>query len=81
MYDASKLKDGYAPFCKHLFVPNFTPAILSYAEITPENESLLKTKYEARREGELPVLVRFFPEGSFKPKVAEYLDIILYSKA
>ena len=21
------LKDGYAPFCKHLFIPNFTDAV------------------------------------------------------
>ena len=25
-YDPKDLKDGYAPFCKHLFVPNFTSA-------------------------------------------------------
>jgi len=80
LYDPKNLKDGYAPFCKHLFVKNFTPAILGYAEITPENEPLLRTKYEARAQNELPVLVRFFPAESLKAKVADYLDIILYSK-
>jgi hypothetical protein len=50
------------------------------AEITPENEHLLKTKYEARASYELPVLIRYFPSDAVKPKVAEYLDIILYSR-
>ena len=39
-----------------------------------------RSKYEARTEYELPVLVRYFPEGSVPNEVAEYLDIILYSK-
>ena len=36
----------YAPFCKHLFIKNFTNSKLSTAEITPENEHLLKYKTE-----------------------------------
>ena len=43
------LVDGYAPFCKHLFVPNFVGAKVGYMEITPENEHKLKTAYEARK--------------------------------
>ena len=31
------LIDGYAPFCKHLFVPNFTDSISSFLKITDEN--------------------------------------------
>lgn len=32
------LKDGYAPFCKHLFIPNtFTSMATACAEITPDN--------------------------------------------
>ena len=31
------LKDGYAPFCKHLFIPNFTPAVTGCLEITDQN--------------------------------------------
>jgi hypothetical protein len=30
------LIDGYAPFCKHIFVPNFTSARASYLKITDE---------------------------------------------
>ena len=75
--------DGYAPFCKHLFVANFTTTLPSFIEITAENEKFLKSGYQARRENELPVLERWFPfndlpEGSVQK--AKYLDIILYSK-
>jgi len=80
LYDPKNLREGYAPFCKHLFVKNFTPAKVGYAKIDKDNEHLLRTAYEARTDKELPVLVRFFPPGVIKPEVAEYLDIILYSK-
>ncbi len=85
-YDESKLQDGYAPFCKHLFIPNdFTGATVNVLEITDENECHLRTKYEARNDKELPVLTRFFPrelvvtEDNTLP-VAKYLDLILYSR-
>jgi len=74
------LVDGYAPFCKHLFVPNFTPARIAYLAITRENEGKLRSGYEARTEQELPVLTRWFPAGTEPPPVASYLDIILYSR-
>ena len=32
--DKGGLKDGYAPFCKHLFIPNFTEAPSSIIKIT-----------------------------------------------
>mmetsp|Transcript_23617 Transcript_23617/g.54043 ORF Transcript_23617/g.54043 Transcript_23617/m.54043 type:complete len:204 (+) Transcript_23617:116-727(+) len=75
------LVDGYAPFCKHLFVPNFTPAQLNVLPITTQNQHLLRSGYEARTEQELPVLVRWFPVDTAPPTpVAKYLDIILYSR-
>ncbi|KAK1858368.1 hypothetical protein I4F81_000975 [Pyropia yezoensis] len=76
------LKDGYAPFCKHLFVRNFIPsATLTTLAITPENEALLRTKYAARAETELPVLTRFFPLAAVGAGgAAHWLDIILYSR-
>ena len=75
------LVDGYAPFCKHVFVPNFTSAKLNYLKITPENEGALRSGYEARTDAELPVLVRWFPAASAPaPPVAKFLDVILYSR-
>ncbi|GMF26925.1 unnamed protein product [Phytophthora lilii] len=65
--------DSYAPFCKHLFVKNFTGARLNMVPITQANAHMLMSDYEARTEYELPV-------HSVTPKVAEYLDIILYSR-
>jgi len=41
---------------------------------------LVRTKYEARTDKELPVLTRHFPAEKVPATVAEYLDIILYSK-
>ena len=79
-YKPENLKDGYAPFCKHLFVENFTSAKVYYAAITPENERLLKTSYDARTEKELPVLRRYFSHADVAVGKAKYLDIILYSK-
>eukprot|EP00519_Triparma_laevis_P009704 CAMPEP_0182502102 /NCGR_PEP_ID=MMETSP1321-20130603/12761_1 /TAXON_ID=91990 /ORGANISM="Bolidomonas sp., Strain RCC1657" /LENGTH=223 /DNA_ID=CAMNT_0024706909 /DNA_START=87 /DNA_END=758 /DNA_ORIENTATION=- len=85
------LKEGYAPFCKHIFIPNTAPdgtilceADVNFLEVTPENESLLRTEYEARNEKELPVLTRYFPSSSIpKSELAKptFLDVILYSRA
>ncbi len=76
--DGAPLAGGYAPFCKHLFLENTTETTCSFAPVTDENRGLMKCGYEARREGELPVLERWF-EGVAAPR-AEYLDIILYSR-
>lgn len=82
-YEEGKLKDGYASFCKHLFVENdFTDAVTNVLPITPENEGMLRSHYEARNEKELPVLTRYFPRslvGGNLPK-AKFLDLILYSR-
>lgn len=84
-----ELRDGYAPFCKHVFVPNtFLPSLTSTArEITPENRSRLRSAYEARTSKELAVLVRYFVDDedekdSKKEKIEScaFLDVILYSR-
>ena len=75
----TELVDGYAPFCKHLFIENWTDALHGVVKITDRNEQLLHTGYVARREGELPVLSRWFDALDVDLKPAPYLDIILYS--
>ena len=60
--DNGSLKDGYAEFCKHLFIPNFTEFQAMFAPVTKENEKFLVSAYEARRENELAVLNRWFPK-------------------
>ena len=57
------LKDGYADFCKHIFLENFINLNCNYTKITEDNEVFIKTVYEARTEKELPVLRRFMPES------------------
>jgi len=76
--EGTVLVDGYAPFCKHLFLRNPSPTKAGVARITPENQHQLRSGYEARRPEELPVLQRWF-EGLEAPR-AEFLDLILYSK-
>ncbi len=77
----SDLKPGYAPFCKHVFVKNdITSARVAALRITPENEALLKSGYEARNEKELPVLGRWFDAKDADAPVATFLDVILYSR-
>lgn len=81
---ASALKDGYAPFCKHLFLPASAfpwRVPCCYAEISAENKAQLESAYVARTEKELPVLTRFFKKGTVTPADAEWYDVILYSRA
>jgi len=73
------LVDGYAPFCKHLFLMNDTSTRCGFAPITDVNRAVLKTGYAARREGEMPVLERWFED--IEAPVAGWLDVILYSHA
>jgi hypothetical protein len=35
LYQKADLVDGYAPFCKHIFVENFAKVLTSVVEITP----------------------------------------------
>lgn len=84
-FDQSNLKDGYAPFCKHIFLVNdFTNAKVNVLPLTKENEHLVRTEYAARNEKEVPILQRFIPldlvGGTEKLPVAKYLDLILYSR-
>lgn len=76
--EGAALVDGYAPFCKHLFLANDSPTRASFAPITSENAHLLKSGYAARREGEMAVLERWFETEA---PVANWLDVILYSHA
>ena len=75
------LKPGYAPFCKHIFVENFVGTNEQVLEITEETKPYLRSKYSARNEDELPVLVRYFLANDVASKIkpAKYFDIILYS--
>jgi hypothetical protein len=71
--------DGYAPFCKHIFIENFVGVHNNVVEITEQNKDSLRSDYEARTEKELPVLNRWFPLSIVSTQPAKYLDIILYS--
>ncbi|KAG2500348.1 hypothetical protein HYH03_001922 [Edaphochlamys debaryana] len=76
----SPLVDGYAPFCKHIFVPNFVDAKVGALEITDANRHLLKSGYTKRRPEELAVLTRWFTASEVEVPPARHLDIILYSR-
>jgi len=74
----------YAPFCKHLFIPNFLPGLKApTVPITPANEAALRSAYDARTEDELPVLVRWLDAAVLPLEGlddASHLDVILYSR-
>ena len=80
----SQLVDGYAPFCKHLFVENFVKGLKScHIEINEQTNKLIISKYDSRQKNELPVLIRYIDLNSIdKEKIpdAKFLDLILYSK-
>eukprot|EP01041_Mallomonas_annulata_P004215 gene4215-8389_t len=76
----SPLVDGYAPFCKHLFIPNFAGVRCGYTKITPDNLKSIKSIYESRKENELPVLIQYLDRDEFPPPLATFLDIILYDR-
>ncbi len=69
---------GYAPFCRLHVHANWTSTRCLTVPVTATNRHLLRSGYEARQRGELPVLVRWF-EGVVAP-VADYLVPILYSR-
>lgn len=88
---SDKPMPGYAPFCKLLFMRNWTNAHVGTIPILPHTERFLKSGYSAREENELPVLVRWFegipietPELLARDFItiprAEYLCLVLYSK-
>ena len=87
-FDEKQLKDGYAPFCKHLFVLNdFTDGRVIVLPLSKDNEHLVRTEYAARNDKELPVLQRYIPvdlvvggPDNLELPVSKYLDLILYSR-
>ena len=74
------IKPGYAPFCKHLFIPNYIDAPPTSIEITHQNAHLIESDYIARRPTELPVLTRWIPLNKITLQKASFIDVILYSK-
>ena len=57
--NGSALVDGYAPFCKHVFVPNFVGAKAGSVNISNEIKGSIETAYESRSPEELAVLSRY----------------------
>ncbi len=78
--DGERLVDGYAPFCKHVFIPNEWSCTVGALPITDENKHLIRSAYTRRRQEELAVLTRWFPADQVTATKAKYLDIILYSR-
>lgn len=74
--------DGYAPFCRHVFIPNFTDAHVDAIEITNDILPLIKSGYRSRRPDELAVLCRWIDAKDVPGGVpkADYLDLIFYSR-
>lgn len=77
-HEPLKVLAGYAPFCVLHVYRNWTSTRCLTAPVTDDNSHLLRSAYEGRSSGELPVLVRWF-EG-VDPPVAGYLIPILYSQ-
>lgn len=73
------LIDSKMEFCKYLIIPNFTKCKSGSEKITMENYQYLRSGYSSRREGELPVLSRWF-EFPIEMPPAKYLQLVLYSK-
>lgn len=63
-----------------MFVPNFADMECGYVEITPENNHLVESCYEARTEKELPVLIQYIDRNKLPAPKATHMDIILYSR-
>jgi len=74
------LVEGYAPFCKHVIIPNEWSCTVGALPITDENRHLIRSAYTRRRPEELAVLTRWFPADQVTATKAKYLDIILYSR-
>lgn len=80
--DKPAMVEGYAPFCKHIFVENFTDANITTLPITEDNKRHIRTGYLARRPEELAVLCRWIPASAVQQQLtrAKYLDVILYAR-
>lgn len=69
-------------FCRYLIFKNEDSKIKSsVAKLTLDMYPFIRTSYEARQEGELPVLMRWaeLPKG-FDAPVAKYIVCVLYSR-
>lgn len=78
--------DGYAPFCKLVFIRNFTNAENPVCEIADDNRHLLQSGYKLREgalPGEVRYLARWMPQVEWEnyfSSVAPWLMVILYNK-
>lgn len=82
-YNSVKVVDGYAPFCKLLFMNNPTDVKTGIIPITMSNQQFLQSDYIKRSKDEKAVLTRFFNiPNNLKHEIplAKYLMIVLYSK-
>jgi len=75
-----KAQEGYADFCRLIFVENFTEAKSGVVEITEDNKQFLRSTYKSRTENELPVLTRWLEMDNTSLPKAKYLMVIAYSK-
>lgn len=73
------VKDGYADFCKEVYIKDF-PVTCPVVRITPINFPHLRSDYVLRDEGELPHLARFFAKGTVEPSPAHHVTVIVYSR-
>jgi hypothetical protein len=60
-FKENDLKNGYASFCKHLFIPNELGVVNSIVKITNEMQPFIRSGYLRRTSKELPVLCRWLP--------------------
>lgn len=81
-HEPIQVLDGYAPFCKLFVYENWTDTRVMAVRITKANRDFLRSAYEARVEGELPVLNRWFDglTGELSPPKARYLLVIVYDR-
>lgn len=74
---------GYAPFCRHIILPNFTNARVGSILLTEDLLPKIKTGYLARRPEELPVLCRWIEKKDIpggEPPLASELNLIFYNR-
>ena len=62
------LVEGYAPFCKHVFIENFCNVRCGYTKITDDNRGLIKSGYTL-----------YLSCASFVPFLPSYLPTFLPS--
>ncbi len=76
--------DGDNSFKKHIIMPNFVRDLkYTILPITTKIESLIRTKYEARKPWEAAVLIRYVPLSELKKldielPEAKFLDVEVY---